>query len=410
VLTIEAARRPRRTAGGKLAIALAGGGPLGFFYELGALHAFGEAISGRELTGFDVYVGVSSGALVAGGLANGYDTATMGSIYLQDDSTTVPFSPGLVLQPAVGAYLHRFALLPKALARVARQVAEDPLRNAWSVTLNSLGTFLPTALFDNKPLERHLRALFELGGHTNDFRKLPGKLYAVATNLNTGESVAFGSPGHDATPISRAILASCALPGLYPAVEVDGQHYVDGALIRTMHASLALEAGCELVICVNPLVPFHAARGARRSHSNLADLGLPSILGQTFRALINSRMQVGFGTYAARFPAADTLLLEPDRNDERLFFTNVFRYSGRQRLAEHAYQCTRRDLLAQAEDLRPLLERHGLQLDTDVLRDRRRRFTNANGHDRMHVRATAARLSLSLQRLEGILSAGSPAK
>ena len=54
-------------------------------------------------------------------------------------------------------------------------------------------------------------------------------------------------------------------------------------------------------------------------------------------------------TYGARFPTADTLLLEPDRHDERLFFANVFRYAGRLSLADHAYQRTRRDLLAQAE-------------------------------------------------------------
>jgi len=54
------------------------------------------------------------------------------------------------------------------------------------------------------------------------------------------------------------VVASAALPGLYAAVTIGGQPFVDGALIRTMHASLALEAGCELVICINPLVPFDA--------------------------------------------------------------------------------------------------------------------------------------------------------
>jgi len=48
VLTIQPARR-HRAGTGKLAIALAGGGPLGAFYELGALHALGECVEGREL-------------------------------------------------------------------------------------------------------------------------------------------------------------------------------------------------------------------------------------------------------------------------------------------------------------------------------------------------------------------------
>jgi predicted acylesterase/phospholipase RssA len=80
MLTIQPARL-KRAGRGRLGIALAGGGPLGAFYELGALHALSEAIGGRELTAFDVYVGVSSGSLVAAGLANGFDTTALGMNY-----------------------------------------------------------------------------------------------------------------------------------------------------------------------------------------------------------------------------------------------------------------------------------------------------------------------------------------
>jgi len=145
-------------------MALAGGGPLGFFYELGALQAVSEAIVGRALTEFDVYVGVSSGALVAAGLANGLDTTAMGSIYIQDEASGLPFSPGMLLRPAVGEYLRRIAQLPGALMHVARQIAQDPMRNAWSVAMSSIGSIVPTALFDNTPLERHLRSLFDAPG------------------------------------------------------------------------------------------------------------------------------------------------------------------------------------------------------------------------------------------------------
>jgi len=58
---------------------------------------------------------------------------------------------------------------------------------------------------------------------------------------NTGESVAFGDSDTMTVQISRAVVASAALPGLYAAVTIGGQPFVDGALIRTMHASLALE-------------------------------------------------------------------------------------------------------------------------------------------------------------------------
>ncbi|HUN25759.1 MAG TPA: patatin-like phospholipase family protein [Steroidobacteraceae bacterium] len=406
MLTLEPARRPpRRRAGpSKLAIALAGGGPLGSFYELGALHALEEAIIGRELTAFDVYVGVSSGSVLAAALANGFDTTSIGALFIQDESTLPPFSPGMLLKPAFREFANRIALLPGALIESARRYARDPLRGVWPAAMSSLRRVAPTALFDNRPLERYLHTLFTSPDRSDDFRRLRSRLYLVATDLNTGEEVAFGDDRHERIAISRAVVASAALPGLYPPVEIGGRAYVDGALTRTMHASLALEGGCELVICINPLVPFDASRARGRSHANLADSGIDTILGQTFRALINSRMRVGMASYGARFPRADTILLEPNRHDEEMFFTNVFRYSGRQRLVEHAYQQTRRDLRHQADALAAVLRRHHLGLSLERLRDPRRSFASAARERAVRLRTTTDRLGLALARLETLLA------
>jgi NTE family protein len=402
MLTIEPALR-RRAGRGKLAIALAGGGPLGFFYEIGALHALSEAIEGRALTDFDVYVGVSSGSLIAAALASGFDTTAMCTMFLHDESMLFPFSPAILLRPAYGEYARRVLQLPRVLGQIAQRCARDPGSGAWETGVGHLGRLLPTALFDNAPLQDYLQLLFHSEGRTDDFRKLRARLYVVATNLNTGASVPFGGAGHRHVPISRALLASSALPGLYPAVEIDGEQFVDGALIRTMHASLALEEKCNFVICINPIVPFDASH-ARTERINLVDEGLPAILGQMFRALIYSRMKVGMATYSARFPAADTLLLEPDRHDERLFFANVFRYAERLSLADHAYRRTRRDLLAQADVIAPLLERRGLRLNIKVLRDRNRSLPAARKTS-PGLRQTARRLDLALERIERMLRA-----
>ena len=400
MLTIQSARR--RRAGGKLGVALAGGGPLGAFYELGVLHALGEALVGRELTELDVYVGVSSGSFLAASLANGIDTTSMGASFIYNEGSRV-LPPELFLQPALGDYARRIARLPAALAAAAWQYARDPLGSGWQTLLGALAKIAPTAAFDNRPLESYLHETYSASGHTDDFRRLRAQLFVVATRLSTGESVAFGDAGYDRVPISRAVVASAALPGLYPAVEINGRHYVDGALIRTMHASLALEAGCDLVICVNPLVPFDATHAHGRSYNNLAEEGLPAILGQTFRALIHSRMQVGMTSYRSRFPHADTLLFEPDRRDETLFFTNVFRYAGRHRLVDHVYRQTRRDLLAQADTLSPLLRRHGLRLNTQILRDRHRSFSTAVRERAQRAREACRRLDQALGQLERLV-------
>jgi hypothetical protein len=62
-------------------------------------------------------------------------------------------------------------------------------------------------------------------------------------------------------------------------------------------------------------------------------------------------------------------------------------------------------LLANAGSLTPVLERHGLQLDVEILRDPRRRFTWAGEKHKAHVRATGTRLRRALSRVEGLLRA-----
>jgi len=394
----------------KFGLALAGGGPLGAFYEVGTLHAIGESIGGLDLADLDMYCGVSSGAMIAAGLANGFDTADMGVVFIHNASLEYPASPGLFLRPAFEEYLRRLATFPGLLADVLTQYLRDPGKD-WAEALDPLGRLLPTGLCDNRPFERFLAHLFSGQGRTNDFRRLRRKLFVVATELNTGDSVRFGEPGYDHVPISRAIQASTALPGLYPPVEIDGHTYADGALLRTMNASLLLDAGADFVICVNPLVAFDASSAPRRLQANASkprDLtrgGLPMVLSQTFRAMIQSRMKVGMRTYKQDYPHADVLLFEPDRGDEEMFFQNVFRYADRKRLAEHAYQRTRRDLLAQADSLGRILPRHGLELRLEVLHDTRRTFVDSVRERRRRQLPLTGPLHRTLDQLEMTVAA-----
>ncbi len=79
-----AGRQPVRS-GPKLSpigLALAGGGPLGAMYELGALTALAEALEGIDFNDLDVYVGVSSGGFLAAGLANGIAPAQMCRMFI----------------------------------------------------------------------------------------------------------------------------------------------------------------------------------------------------------------------------------------------------------------------------------------------------------------------------------------
>lgn len=128
-------------------------------------------------------------------------------------------------------------------------------------------------MFSNQAVDTQLARLFSREGRTNDFRKLKTKLTLVATNLDSGEAAPFGRPGWDHVPISQAVQASSALPGLFPPVEIDDKYYVDGALKKTMHASVALEDGVDLLICLSPLVPFNATAP---QVAKVMQLGIPA--------------------------------------------------------------------------------------------------------------------------------------
>ena len=398
-----------------MGLALAGGGPLGGIYEVGALIALSDSLAGIDLNDIDVYVGVSSGGFVAAALANGISPTQMYRLFI-DDGANASLSPGLFLRPALGEFARRGLSLPRLLLGAAlAQTRREDRRNVME-SLAALGADLsraiPTGLFDRRALDRFLIHLFSTSGRSNDFRKLRHRLFVIATNLDTGASTTFGGPGFDHVPITDAIEASAALPGLFPPVDIDGAHYVDGALNKTLHASLALEAGVRLLLCVNPLVPFDASPiQGRDPHHKLAHGGLPMVLAQTFRAIIHSRMEVGMDRYQAQYPHADILLFEPDREDADMFFASIFSYARRKDLCEAAYRKTRQSLFARHAVLEPLLARHGIGLKLEVLSDSQRSIGTALIDTRPlkarkpGVQQTARDLSHTLDQLDAWLVA-----
>lgn len=397
------------TANPRRGVALAGGGPLGAIYEIGALVALGEALDGFDPTACDVYVGVSSGGFIAAGLANGLAPADIHRRFIESDAADDPFEPDLLLRPAVGEYASRLSLVPELLATAVRDYIASGGSTGFFESFGRLARALPLGVFDNAGVGEYLARLLSEPPRTDDFRKLDRKLFLVATDIDTGESVPFGAPGWDEVPISRAVQASAALPGLFPPVEIRGRYYVDGALTKTLHASVALREGAKLLVCVNPLVPFDARLAARRKHRKEISVvrgGLASVMSQTFRTLIRSRMQAGMERYRREYPDADIVLFEPDRDDVEMFFTNAFSYSDRRRLCEHAYQRTREDLRRRRAELGVILGRHGIAIDTRVL-DEPRTLLDRGGRGGRRgaadLRLTSAKLVEALDRLEGLV-------
>ena len=398
-----------------IGVALAGGGPLGGIYEVGALLALADSLDGLDLNALDVYVGVSSGSFVAAALANGISPAQMYRLFI-DDGADAALKPDIFLRPAFAEFARCLGALPGLAARATLQYLRDPLRHGVIDSLTTLAQAIPNGIFDNRAIEAFLARLFAAPGRTNDFRRLRRKLFIVATKLDSGGSVTFGPHGSSHVPISRAIMASSALPGLFPPVAIDGEHYVDGALNKTLHASVALDEKVKLLFCINPLVPFDASSAAYDGRPAVARLnqgGLPLVLGQTFRAIIHSRMKAGMEKYDRQYPGADVLLFEPAREDADMFFANIFSYWQRKRLCALAFATTRESLRLRARSIVPVLRAQGITLRTDRLSDEGRDITATVADARalrpdirrISVRQTKRELRHTLDQLERAMAA-----
>ncbi len=359
----------------KIGLALAGGGLEGAVYEIGALRALDECLEGVDFNSLEIYVGVSAGAFLAANLANQLTTAQMCRAIVKQEAGEHPFHSGIFLTPARRELLRSATALPGLFVEALRKYLENPADRTLLDSMTRLGRALPVGVFDNEPIRAYLEQIYSLKGRTDDFRRLASRLVVVAVELDSGQPRRFGEPGDDHVPISKAVQASTALPGIYPPVEIEGRHYVDGVLSKTLHGSVALDAGVELLLCVNPIVPVDTLRsieqGAMR-RGQLINRGLPSVLSQMLRTMIHSRLIVGLSSYEGRFDGAEIVLVEPRRDDYRMFFNNIFSWASRRDVCEHAYRATRRDLRARRDELEPIFARHGVRLNHEVLDDRDR--------------------------------------
>jgi NTE family protein len=251
---------------GRKAINVGGGGISGLYYELGVLKCLDDALD-IDIRDFDLYYGISAGALVAAGLANGFHIdeliAKLGRI---DDAS--PYRLQLSWRHLnLGEIPRRLLLAQRELGRYVHRILkrEDDLSvssvvGAWAVALGPL--------FDNTEFEEAMRRLFTASGHTNDFERLERQLFIGATDQDRREHVLFGSEGYRHVPISKAVQASAAMHPFFPSVEIDGRYYTDGIVTRTSNLRDAIDRGADLVFVLDPFAPliadhpgFNAARG-----------------------------------------------------------------------------------------------------------------------------------------------------
>ena len=395
-----------RKSGRRVGLALAAGGVLGGVYEVGALRALEEAIEGLDLNNLRVIVGVSAGSFIGAHLANGVTVTEMIRGLAAEDGSEAMFDQSIFFMPAYRELARRGLQLPTVISETLTPLAKGPEDPSFMGTLEGLGRSLPVALFSNEGIREYLERSFLRPGRSNDFRRLRQKFFVVATDVETGRRVVFGDKDLDHVPISLAVQASTAVPGLYQPVEVEGRVCVDGVLLKTMHASVALDHGADLLLCVNPLVPMETgSEDAREALGKRAVQrgGLPALLSQSFRILIHSRAVLGMERAAQSHPDSDLVLFQPESTEHRLF-TNLFRFRSRRKICEIAYQQTRQDLWRRRELLGPLFEKHGLGLQLEVLADPYRSVWDCIENPKARELSLADQLDGALRVLEVGLS------
>lgn len=268
-MTPERAARPRssgRPEGDRLpavhvGLVLTGGGARAA-YQVGALRAIAEMFPGKSAP-FDVFAGVSAGAINAVSAATGADDFATTIRRLQD--------------------IWR-GLTPDGVYRTdARGLVG--IGSRWIKDLSAgglLGSSRINYLLDTSPLRDLLAEVLPVARLAQHFRS--GTLRGVAvstTSYANGLGVTFFDGARDVAPWYRStrigvrqrlrlphVLASAAIPIFFPPVRIRGQFYGDGCV--RMHAPLspAIHLGADRVVAigVQPLAPVqlpHQRRGPR---------------------------------------------------------------------------------------------------------------------------------------------------
>ena len=158
------------------------------------------------------------------------------------------FQPSRIIGTSVGALNGAFLAFYPGMAG-AEQLVEvwRGLENERYISLNPVRVVFRLAsrqlhLFSNE----FLRRLIEQHAVEDDFAAARVPLFIPATNLYTGRKHVFS-----AGPVSRAILASTAIPGVFGPVEIDGQAYIDGGVVANLDLETAVELGAKEILAID---------------------------------------------------------------------------------------------------------------------------------------------------------------
>ncbi|MGK5111767.1 MULTISPECIES: patatin-like phospholipase family protein [unclassified Geodermatophilus] len=211
----------------RAALVLGGGGITGIAWEIGLLAGLAEA--GVDLTGADLVVGTSAGSVVGAQVTCGADLETLFARQLEPPTGEQAARMTRAALARYGWAMLRsrgkdvdFRRRVGALALAAEKAGLTPSEQE---RLDVIGSRLGSRTWPDRPL-----TVTAVDAHTGEFRPLDRE---------------------SGVPLLQAVAASCAVPGVYPPVTIDGRRYVDGGMRSAANADLA--EGCDRVVVLAPI-------------------------------------------------------------------------------------------------------------------------------------------------------------
>ena len=221
-------------------LVLGAGGVLGASWTIGALAAI-EAEIGWDPRTAEVIVGTSAGSVLAAFLGNDIGVSSLinhqrgivvpGDPVIDYDYGSSPLPPMPRLRFGSPALLLKAARHPRSMTPLAAVSSVLPLGRG---SLTALGE-LVSAVAEPDAWAAHPAT------------------WVVATDYATGRRVVFGREGAPRASLVEAVMASCAIPGWYTPVLIDGRRYIDGGACSVTSLDLVADLGLDEVFVLSPM-------------------------------------------------------------------------------------------------------------------------------------------------------------
>jgi NTE family protein len=317
------------------ALVLGAGGLTGQAFHLGVLTALSD-VAGFDGRTADVVVGTSAGSLVAAALTAGFDAADQvamlhgGRVSKAGRNRLASLRAETAALPALeeeAAATSRGPLAAGALLAAARR--------PWGVRPGAvLSGLMPAGRNTTSGIRRGISQLHGSGW--------PGaRLRICAVRARDARRVVFGSPHAPTTDVGTAVAASCAIPGYFSPVFIDGQPYVDGGAHSPTNADVVRRDQPDLVIVSSPM--SFGPGGGTRSPDALVRLAVRRYLAREVRIL--------------RRQGATVVVFQPSPRDLGVMGVNPMKMVRGPEIVETAAATVRARLEARPELVEQLTQR-----------------------------------------------------